>query len=473
MTSNFRGVPWPVGLGAVLVVAAALGCGRAGGAPEPQLPALDEELLTPPALTDKPAAEWSDGAPAGDVASQLDRLRALGRFEAFIHEALAAVEADPESAKLQLSASEARLASGLPNDGEQSALTAATLAAGQNDWPLAVRALKVWAAARFRQRKPLDVAQARSLLEQLPAADAGVQMLDFWRQVLGDRTPYRIESGGDETVVLPLADVARGSIPFELVTVTAQANGAEMPLVFIDTGGQFTLMTTEAAQAAGVVVGTSGTQLMGFRGLTAQPGVIETLELGGLTLYDVPVLVGDSAPLVALGGQLSLGTELMYHVRFHIDYPARRVTAEPTARVAVEPDVAPLWDIPVWTFSQVCLARGQLAAGPMARVLVDTGNASGTFVSYRWARRNLPGLRGASSSLVFRIKKRGLMLDGLDLGSQSLADWPVSDTMPRELDRLNQIDVIVGHDLLWPYRLSIDLPRRVLELRPGSRAAGE
>jgi hypothetical protein len=61
-----------------------------------------------------------------------------------------------------------------------------------------------------------------------------------------------------------------------------------------------------------------------------------------------------------------------------------------------------------------------------------------------------------------------MTLDMLELGSQSLATWPVADTMPADLDRLNQVDVIVGHDLLWPYQLTIDLPRRVLELRPGT-----
>jgi hypothetical protein len=61
-----------------------------------------------------------------------------------------------------------------------------------------------------------------------------------------------------------------------------------------------------------------------------------------------------------------------------------------------------------------------------------------------------------------------MALEMLDLGSQTLADWPLADTMPAELDRLNQVDIILGHDLLWPYQLTIDLPRRVFELRPGT-----
>jgi hypothetical protein len=212
---------------------------------------------------------------------------------------------------------------------------------------------------------------------------------------------------------------------------------------------------------------------MGFKGLTAAPGLIETLELGDFVLYDVPVLVGDSAPLVALGGQMSLGSELMHHVRFRIDYPARRVTAQGAhGPQAASPSIG---DVPVWTFSQICLARGQLSSGSMARVLVDTGNRAGTFVSYRWARRNIPQLQGSGSPLVFRLKKRNMSLEMLELGSLSLSTWPVEDTIPKELDRLNLVDVILGHDLLWPYQLTIDLPARVLRLHAGTSppAAGQ
>jgi hypothetical protein len=103
----------------------------------------------------------------------------------------------------------------------------------------------------------------------------------------------------------------------------------------------------------------------------------------------------------------------------------------------------------------------------MARVLVDSGDRAGTFVSYRWARRHIPKLQGPGPPLIFRLRKRDISLQSLDVGSLSLSDWPIEDTIPKELDRLNQVDVILGHDLLWPYRLTIDLPARLLELRAG------
>lgn len=451
----------------VILVAGIAGCSRAGGLPEGRLSANSQDAR-PPAADSIDETIQTNEAPPPDVVSRLERLRALGRFEEFIDGALRAAEEQPDRAALQLLKSEALLATGRLTECESSAMRAAMLACDGAEWDSSAQALKLWSTARFRQSKSLDDARLSELLPKLPPGNTGVQMLEFWRNFLGGRTAYRLASAELKSVELKPADAARGTIPFELAAIQATANGAPMPLVFIDTGAQHTLITAEAARTAGVTFGTSGTQLVGFAGLTGRPGVIETLELGDLVLHDVPVLVGDSLPLVSLSGQMSLGTELMHHVRFHIDYPARRVTAEPARRVSVKRMPQPIWDIPVWTFPRICLARGQLAAGPMARVLVDTGNRAGTFVSYRWARRHMPQLRGANASLVFRFKKRNMTLEMFDLGSQSLATWPVTDTMPAELDRLNLVDVILGHDLLWPYRLTIDLRRRVLELRPGT-----
>ena len=459
---------WPL----VALLATVSGCGRAGGEPAAQRLQGPSNQQPPSVVTGDESLVTPNLAPS-DVVGRIERLRALGRFEEFIDAALVAADEQPDRAALQLHNGEALLASGRTSDCEASAKRAAVLAADRAEWELAVQALKLWATARLRQSKSLDDASLWAALEKLPPSDASVQMLKHWRDALGQRTPYRVAATGTEPVELQPAAAARGTIPFELAAVQAKANGVAMPRVFIDTGAQYTLITAEAARAASVQFGHSATQLIGFAGLVARPGVIESLDLGDLILYDVPVMVGDSTPLLANAGQMSLGTELMHHVRFHIDYPARRVTAEPADRASAKRPSDPIWEIPVWTFSQICLARGQFDGGPMARVLVDTGDRAGTFVSYRWARRHMPNLRGVSTAMVFRLKKRNMTLDRLDLGSQTLSDWPVLDTIPPELDRLNQVDIILGHDLLWPYQLSIDLPGRVLQLRPGTGPAAD
>jgi hypothetical protein len=45
-----------------------------------------------------------------------------------------------------------------------------------------------------------------------------------------------------------------------------------------------------------------------------------------------------------------------------------------------------------------------------------------------------------------------------------LPDWPLTDRLPAEVDRLDVVDVLVGRDLLWKYRATIDLGHRVLRL---------
>jgi hypothetical protein len=445
-----------------------MGCNRAGGTAGERIapPSAAESTTAPETAESHPEA----AGPQDDLASRVEALRLQGRFEQFIDAALNAAADEPDDVALQLLKCEALLASGRAGQCEESAIRAGRLAAAGTQPELLSRALKLYANARFRQTKPLDDGL---LAEHLATAgsDAGLQALAFWRRALEGRAPYALESSAGAAQI-EAADVQSGSVPFALAAIQARANGARMGVVFIDTGAQHTLMTTEAAKAADVAVGPPSTQLVGFKGLTAAPGLIRKLELGTLVLHDVPVLVGDSAPLVALGAQLSLGTELLQHVRFRIDYPARRVTAEPIDHPSPQSAAPIIAAVPVWTFSQICLARGQLPSGAMARVLIDSGDRAGTFVSYRWARRHIPRLQGTGPPLIFRFKKRGISLESLEVGSLSLSGWPVEDTIPNELDRLNLVDVILGHDLLWPYQLTVDLRARLLELRSGTNPPG-
>jgi hypothetical protein len=156
----------------------------------------------------------------------------------------------------------------------------------------------------------------------------------------------------------------------------------------------------------------------------------------------------------------------MHHVRFTIDYPARSVVAEtyPLHEPAVPPSDS-VWNIPVWTFSQACLAQGRLTEGPFARVLIDTGNRVGTFVSPRWMRRSVPEFRRPPAPIVPWVKNRQFHIAPFELAGQTLADWPVFDTLPEELERLDLVDVLTGHDLLWQYQVTIDLRQRLFRLR--------
>ncbi len=459
---RWRTVSW-----LVLLPAVALGCGRAGG-PLESAPERSMTSLTSAPDSDAPAEQL-------DRVASLDLLRKRGQFEEFVNATLnAAAENtadDALDANLQLLKTEALMAVGRNDEAEAAAHRAARLALDRADPGTASRALKLWATARFRQGKPLADSLVAELLASLPADDSDAQTLRFWSDSLGQRTPYQRVTPSDvaRDEVAP-ARAASGTISAELNAIEARANGVTLPLVFIDTGAQHTLLSLRAAQDAGVTIGPSETILIGFSGLKARPGVLATLELGSLTLRDVPVLVGNSAPLLTAGGQMALGTDLMHHVRFTLDYPGRRVLAEPPDAPRVNHSESPRWEIPLWTFSQACLARGQLPDGAAARVLIDTGDRAGTFVSSRWARRNFSGLPGPNSTMVFKYKHRGLTLDRMELGGYALVNWPVVDRLPRELERLDQLDVLVGHDLLREYQVTIDFAQRVMQLQEVANA---
>jgi len=469
------------------------GCTRTGGSlPEAPTPeALSNQLddapqshATQTESRDARVAETKTHAFPGQVATlveQLDRLRRRAAFAQFVELALQTTHeiAQPPSAAEEYARAEALLAIGQHEAAEGAALQGAELARQGDSSSTVGQGLRLWAVARMRQQKPLADARALQIASlaasdgHAAAADSDtiVNMVRFWQTALTTEAPYRCDVPSHTRIDIPRASGEWGELADDLVAIQAEANGVSMPLVFVDTGAQTSVMTVAAAKLAGVQMGAATTPLVGFRAASATPGVIATLRLGSLTLHNVPVLVGDSAPLVAQGGQMALGTELMHHVRFTIDYPRRQIWAEKAGQRTTGDGLnppsgsTPHWEIPVWTFSQACLCAGMRPGGEGARVLLDTGNRAGTFVSPRWARSNVAHFRRPTGSLVFKFKPRNLFLDDLEIGGQALRQWPVLDILPADLERLDLVDVLVGHDLLAPYQLTIDLQRRVFELR--------
>ncbi len=281
------------------------GCGRAGGAG-------DETLAS--AAPIEPTGERrdleADESPERALAARLERLRKRGEFGQFVDAALSSSESASPDVAVELLKVEALLASGRNEAAGEAALAAAELAQSNDNALAATQALKLYAVAQFRQRQSLDDPIFAGVLATLPAEDASAEMLRYWRDTLRGRIPYLLDGAVSEPTEVP----ASRNSPADRCAIEAQTNGIALPLVFIDTGAQHSLMTTAAARRAGVTLGKTATPLVGFAGLRAQPGVLETLQLGGLTLHNVPILVGDRAPLVALNGQMALGTELMHHV---------------------------------------------------------------------------------------------------------------------------------------------------------------
>jgi hypothetical protein len=246
--------------------------------------------------------------------------------------------------------------------------------------------------------------------------------------------------------------------------VEVSINGVPMPLAFIDTGAQYTIISSTAAQEAGVVLSDDASKLVGFASSTGWPGVVKELQLGTLKITNVPVFVSDNELLARANASAALGIDLLCHLRVTIDYPRQAVHFEPSASEPTTDDDA--WRIPLWTFSQACLTEGHLPGGKQARVLIDTGNRLGTFASRRWARTTLPDFYEPTSKLLPWFKHRGYQIKWLELGDRKLPNWPIKGVLPPELEQLDVVDLLLGYDLLKNYRATFDLRHRVLELRP-------
>lgn len=427
-------------LGTVALAAALAGCSRAGGASS----VADEAALR---------------AQAAARADELESVRSRGDFAAFAAESVAAAERFPHVARLRVLAAEGLLASGNARAAEADAIEAERLA-GPFEEDVSSVAIRLWATARLRQGLPLETAQ----LARIALDDPALQTVLAWSDLLAGAAPFQVEAPASETLNVPLAESVADSLAAELLAVDGTANGKPCQAIFIDTGAQHTVITRAAAKTAGVRLQPGDIELAGFASATAEAGLIETLQLGSLTIRNIPVLVGDTPALTAAAGSMSLGTDVLQHLRVTLDYPQQRVTIEQASATSSGDSSPDEWRIPVWTFSRLPLAQGISAGGSPLRVLIDTGDRNGTYISYRWGRRAIPQLAGVNSGMVFRFKKRDLTLPPIELGGRAIADWPVVGTLPKELDRLDVVDLMLGHDLLERFRVTVDLSRNELRL---------
>jgi len=130
---------------------------------------------------------------------------------------------------------------------------------------------------------------------------------------------------------------AKAVVPFEMLAsnhmvVRAKVNGKGPFRLVFDLGAPITLLSNKAGEASGVVKKDAPRSLVfAMRGEAR----VETLEVGGLSAKDLPVVVLDHPVLTALGGFLGrpldgiIGFTFFARYRTTIDYQAREMTFEP------------------------------------------------------------------------------------------------------------------------------------------------
>ncbi|QDU60847.1 Putative serine protease HtrA [Planctomycetes bacterium Pan216] len=399
---------------------------------------------------------------------RLDYLYKLGDFGAYVKEALRLAKLHPNTAQARLDQAEALLATG--KNEEASAIASKTaresLSFGLKMTDLTVMALQQWATAQLRLGQPLTDPSLGTWLNSVVWDKKGVKGLQFWRSKLDGREPYRIASGKRSELPFDASGVLFGLLPYKMHGIKVSINGMEVPLAIIDTGASHTLFSREIAEAAGVEIGGATRSAAGSLSFTAQSGFARELKIGDFVLKDIPINVGNPPPLVMTKAKAALGVDLMHHLRFTIDYPNSKVTVVSADEPLPEPkNPDAVWDIPLWPFSEHVLSEGKIGPNRFARTLIDSGNFAYTLVWPTWASENLPN-HGAPSGSVFlyALSNPRVTIKGLELGGKTLPPWPAMDMPPVTLQGIDLVDIVMGHDLLSGYRVTIDMRRRILRL---------
>jgi len=320
-----------------------------------------------------------------------------------------------------------------------------------------------WILSRCRQGKTLRSAELDQVLAQIPIHEMALKLLHFWREHLADSPALAVNPSVTTTKVELRPDPT--GVPH---LISAGINGKAFSRLLVDTGAACTCLRKKTATEAGVVFDPSTNKaLMGFWEFPAQAGYVKELQIGDITVRNVPVLVGDSFPFSSFRLDGALGMDLMHRLRFTLDYAGNTLHVSRAGGRLPESsgDHSP-WDIPVWTFPFITLAEGKFAEDKRVRVALDTGNYGGGMVTPEWAKRNLPEYAAPEGlgKLFSAFSPKTYKLKGLEIAGVPLPEWPVTVTPRHRREFAALFDVWLGYDLLGQYNTTIDMNRRILRL---------
>lgn len=274
------------------------------------------------------------------------------------------------------------------------------------------------------------------------------------------RTPLDMGGAGGEPWTVPV------QIVHDKVMVKIRVNGGR-PIDFVlDTGAEQTVLTRDVARNRGVIPVTymqsAGVGDVGLRGL--QVGRIDTMEVGGLTIRNVPCLIKNPP----LGDMPSREPESFSPVALglsmRIDYVRRELVlarALPAAHYDTQ--------LPLRVY-RLATVRGMVNGRP-ASFVVDTG---GEVISISQSTAGALAIPKASRRIPLRVygtsgwDKDAFLLPNIDLQFSSIEfrRIPVVVLNLNAPSALLGFDLggIVGHKFLSRYRVSIDLNRGLLGL---------
>ena len=277
-----------------------------------------------------------------------------------------------------------------------------------------------------------------------------------------------------------------GPVPFlqtdPLPVVEAGIDDGRTGLFLIDTGaGEVYLDRTFARE---LQVPSFGVERGGFGGGLVgryEHGRVRALQLGGMSVRDLPVVLLDTRPLMALpdGQRIDgiLGTVLFYHFLVTIDYPGGRLvfrpaTAEGRRQFESSVEGRSRIEVPFWmSDDHYMVAWGRLNESEPRLFFVDTGLGGAAFTAP-------PSMLAEAGIHTFGPKERGRVAPGeiavqtfpierLSLGAAQQRDLlGMAGPFPGPLEREHRFRIagLISHGFFRPYQLTFDFARMRLIL---------
>jgi hypothetical protein len=337
---------------------------------------------------------------------------------------------------------------------------------------------------RARKRAPADpdvwseMALVSNLADDFPLAAGlyeaiGHHALAATLASFGGRRPYRIM--GDTASV---SFVQTDPLPL----IQARVNGSDPVHLLIDTGSaELMLDSTFAATIGAPRFGTETGTFAADQKARYEYGRVDSLALGRVTIHDLPVVIQNLQRFSAATGGKPVtgivGTTVLRHFTFTLDYPGRRLLLEPlaTGDAAMEDGTI---ETPIWMASDhILLARGTLGAGPSFPWVLDSGFADAALTCPESTLRDagIPLPAGAGSEGMGgggRLKVRPFRAPRATLGGAEatglrglLGPFPTS----LEFGLGFRVGGILSHEFLRAWTVRFDPGRMRVGLKPAGR----
>jgi hypothetical protein len=274
----------------------------------------------------------------------------------------------------------------------------------------------------------------------------------------GGAASYRIKL--DRFVVPP--NLAAGLL------VKARINGGPLLSLLVDSGTQCVVLNRTAALRSHCAGG-ADLEMIGAGAASAtlvKRQVADTLELGDLTLRDVPMIVADRK--LADGIQGALPLSIFSEFLISLDFPAKQLDLLPYRDGVADNSTA----VPVLSSNRLLFVKGRVNEARDGYFLLDTG-AAFTAIS-----QDLAGQLRIPEILAAHVPLRGgvaeisapLLTDSIRLqfGSRQPVNGPVVAVDLSTASRYHGFEIsgLIGYSALYDSVLTINYRDRFIRIRP-------